>query len=174
MLRRVAAPELRQMRCFGGDVRTERRAASGTRFDALSSNNLNASESDYTAKKNPNPRSYDGWSQACLFDCLHANEAYARCEACSPIFALYDRRCAFGGLNIRAHQPHTINDRGKPRFFRKTGDQECSEGANPTLCLPECRTGLTSACATYSSISVKELPDVLVKATLATGASPLL
>lgn len=70
-------------------------------FDALSSNNLNASESDYTAKKNPNPRSYDGWSQACLFDCLHANEAYARCEACSPIFALYDRRCAFGGLNIR-------------------------------------------------------------------------
>lgn len=74
MLRRVAAPELRQMRCFGGDVRTERRAASGTRFDALSSNNLNASESDYTAKKNPNPRSYDGWSQACLFDCLHATK----------------------------------------------------------------------------------------------------
>lgn len=40
MLRRVAAPELRQMRFFGGDVRTERRPASGTRFDALSSNNL--------------------------------------------------------------------------------------------------------------------------------------
>ncbi|MCK1730710.1 transglycosylase domain-containing protein [Bradyrhizobium sp. 142] len=53
--------------------------------------------------------------------------------------------------------------------FQKTGDQDWSEGADPTLCLPECRTGLTSACATYSSISVKELPDVLVKATLATG-----
>lgn len=130
-------------------------SVSGTRFDALSSNDLNASESDYTAKKNPNPRSYDGCTQACLFDCLHANEAYARCEACSPIFALYDRRSALGGLNIRAHQPHTINDRGKPRFFRKAGDQECSECADPTLCLPECRTGLTSACATYR-ISVKE------------------
>ncbi|MCK1624022.1 transglycosylase domain-containing protein [Bradyrhizobium sp. 160] len=67
-----------------------------------------------------------------------------------------DRRSALGGLNIRAHQPLTINDRGKPRFFRKAGDQECSECADPTLYLPECRTGLTSACATYSSISVKE------------------
>lgn len=53
--------------------------------------------------------------------------------------------------------------------FQKTGDQDWSQGDDPTLCLPECRTGLTSACATYSSISVKELPDVLVKATLATG-----
>ncbi|WP_456769718.1 transglycosylase domain-containing protein [Bradyrhizobium sp. USDA 3650] len=36
------------------------------------------------------------------------------------------------------------------------------------MCLPDCRAGQTSACATCISIGPKELPDVLIKATLAT------
>ncbi|MGM4954172.1 transglycosylase domain-containing protein [Bradyrhizobium barranii] len=36
------------------------------------------------------------------------------------------------------------------------------------MCLPDCRAGQTSSCATYISIGLKELPDVLIKATLAT------
>ncbi|MBW5440709.1 hypothetical protein FXB41_39920 [Bradyrhizobium canariense] len=36
------------------------------------------------------------------------------------------------------------------------------------MCLPDCRAGQTSACAAFSSIALEEVPDVLIKATLAT------
>ncbi|OSI34914.1 hypothetical protein BST65_01485 [Bradyrhizobium canariense] len=52
--------------------------------------------------------------------------------------------------------------------FHETAGQNWGEDSDPTVCLPDCRAGQTSACATYISIGLKELPDVLIKATLAT------
>ncbi|WP_161494822.1 transglycosylase domain-containing protein [Bradyrhizobium canariense] len=52
--------------------------------------------------------------------------------------------------------------------FHETADQHLAGDSDATVCLPDCRAGPTSACATYNSIPVNELPEVLIKATIAT------
>ncbi|WP_409190535.1 transglycosylase domain-containing protein [Bradyrhizobium sp. RDM4] len=52
--------------------------------------------------------------------------------------------------------------------FHETADQDLGDDSDPTVFLPDCRAGPTSACATYNSVPMNEFPDVLIKATLAT------
>lgn len=146
----------------GGDVRTERRAAGSTRFDALSSKQFETQVSQMIPRRRtPIPdRMMAGATRGSSI--MRGARLVPRSLRCTIIDPLSEA-LTFGLISLIV-----LMIVANP-VFQKTGDQDWSQGDDPTLCLPECRTGLTSACATYSSISVKELPDVLVKATLATG-----
>ncbi|MCS3765677.1 MULTISPECIES: transglycosylase domain-containing protein [Bradyrhizobium] len=52
--------------------------------------------------------------------------------------------------------------------FRETASRDRGDGFDRTVFPAECRTSPTSACATHNTIALKELPEVLIKATLAT------
>ncbi len=52
--------------------------------------------------------------------------------------------------------------------FHETAGQDRGDDFDRIVFLPECRTSPTSACTTYDTIALKELPEILIKATLAT------